>query len=283
LAAVTNLVEVPPSDTAHVEPASPERSSNYAGRGGAEIESKCPRCYGTGLEVVPRYNDPETGEPKGGARRCPCRSADPAKLFAAAQVPEEHSHCSFDNYRPEPGNGSQLKAFGYAYRFAKGYPVVERGLLLMGPCGVGKTHLMVAALRGLCGKGAQCLFKEFDPLLEEIKATYDAQTRGKGETETDLLAPLYDKDVLLLDELGTSRPTDWALDILGRIVNERYKRRKITLATTNCHDPERGPGWGFPPLADRVSARARSRLYRMCRTVVVEGEDYRKKFDEGDF
>jgi DNA replication protein DnaC len=281
LPTTTNLAEVRPSDTPQVESASSERPSNYAGRDVAAVESKCSRCFGTGLEVVPKYRDLETGREVGGARKCGCRAADPAKLFAAAEVPERHSHCSFTNYMPGPGNGSQLRAFNYAFRFAKEYPAVKRGLFLMGPCGVGKTHLMVAVLRRLCEKGVPCLFKEFDPLLKEIKATYDAQARGKGETETNLLAPVYDTEVLLLDELGTSRPTDWALDILGGIVAERYKRGRVTLATTNCHDE--GPGWGFPVLADRIGGRARSRLYEMCRTVVVDGEDYRKKFDERDF
>jgi DNA replication protein DnaC len=226
----------------------------------------CDRCFGTGLEVVPGK----------GARRCDCRTPDPAKLFTAAKVPERHVLNSFANYRPAPNNGSQLKAFNYAFRLASDFPSVERGLLFMGPCGVGKTHLMVATIRRLCEKGAACLFKDFGALLKEIQATYDAQRRGLGER--DVLAAVYDAEVLLLDELGAQRPTEWAVDILTLVISERYKKKKLTLATTNCADGE--PRWGFPTLEERIGARARSRLKEMCRTVVVEGEDYRDRFDE---
>jgi len=91
----------------------------------------CSRCYGTGMEVVPDK----------GARRCECRKQDDrAKLFEAAHIPCRYLGCSLANYCPAHGNGSQLQAFNYAFKLVDEYPAVDRGLLLMGTVGVGKTH-----------------------------------------------------------------------------------------------------------------------------------------------
>ena len=91
----------------------------------------CSLCFGTGMEVV-------AGK---GARRCCCRTQDTqTKLMDAACIPRRYSECSLSNYHPASNNGSQLRAFNYAYRLVHEYPAIDRGLLLMGPCGVGKLH-----------------------------------------------------------------------------------------------------------------------------------------------
>jgi DNA replication protein DnaC len=91
----------------------------------------CSFCFGTGMEVI-------AGK---GARRCRCRAREVlAKLLEAARIPRRYGECSLSNYQPANNNGSQLRAFNYAYRLVREYPSVDRGLLLMGPCGVGKLH-----------------------------------------------------------------------------------------------------------------------------------------------
>lgn len=93
--------------------------------------TSCSLCYGTGMEVV-------AGK---GARRCCCRTQGAqTKLLEAALIPRRYSECSLANYHLASNNGSQLRAFNYAYRFVHEYPAIDRGLLLMGPCGVGKLH-----------------------------------------------------------------------------------------------------------------------------------------------
>ena len=92
----------------------------------------CSFCFGSGMEVV-------SGK---GARRCRCRNEDrAARLLEAAHIPRRYSDCSLESYKPAKGNGSQLLAFNYAFRLVREYPVADRGLLLMGTCGVGKLHL----------------------------------------------------------------------------------------------------------------------------------------------
>jgi DNA replication protein DnaC len=225
----------------------------------------CSLCFGSGMEVVPGK----------GARRCGCRVENTqAKLLEAARIPRRYGECSLGNYQPATNNGSQLRAFNYAYRLAREYPAVDRGLLFMGPCGVGKTHLSVAILRELAGRGVSCLFYEFGSLLKEIQNSYNPISQT---SELAVLAPVIEADVLLLDELGATKPTDWVRDTMMQVINARYNDRRLTIFTTNYRDER--PQASEETLEDRTGVRLRSRLYEMCRTVVIEGEDYRRKLD----
>jgi DNA replication protein DnaC len=230
---------------------------------GRFVEEPCPFCFGTGMEVI-------TGK---GARRCRCRAGERrAKLIEAARIPPRYEHCSLANYRVAPGDGSQLRAFNYAFKLVDEYPAVERGLLFTGPGGTGKTHLSAAIMRGLIEKGVPCLFYEFGALLKEIQNTFDPVSQA---SELKVLAPVYETEVLVLDELGASKPTDWVRDTMMQIIGTRYNERRLTIFTTNHGDARRHPA--EETLEDRVGVRLRSRLYEMCKTVVVEGEDYRRR------
>jgi DNA replication protein DnaC len=231
----------------------------------AEQSDVCAFCYGTGMEVVPGK----------GARRCRCRTEDrKAKLMEAACIPRRYNECTLQSYKPVKGNGSQLLAFNYAFRLVREYPNIDRGLLFMGTCGVGKTHLSVAILRGLFEKGIPCLFYEFGALLKEIQNSYNTVSQT---SELKVLAPVFEAEVLVLDELGVSKPTDWVRDTMMQIINTRYNDKRLTIFTTNYLDrrcTERDE-----TLEDRIGVRLRSRLFEMCKTVQIEGEDYRKKLD----
>lgn len=230
-----------------------------------ESPSVCAFCYGTGMEVVPGK----------GARRCRCRTEDRrAKLMEAACIPRRYSECTLQSYKPAKGNGSQLLAFNYAFRLVREYPSVDRGLLFMGTCGVGKTHLSVAILRSLVEKGVSCLFYEFGTLLKEIQHSYNPASQT---SELKVLAPVFEAEVLVLDELGALRPTDWVRDTIMQIINARYNERKLSIFTTNYLDERRSPS--DETLTEKVGIRVRSRLYEMCSTIVIEGEDYRRKYD----
>ncbi len=232
-----------------------------------EPASVCSFCYGTGMEVVPGK----------GARRCRCRTAErQAKLFEAARIPCRYERCSFANYHPVSGNGTQLQAFNYAFKLVDEYPAIDRGLLFMGPVGTGKTHLSTATLRGLTEKGIPCLFYEFGALLKAIQNSYNPVSR---DSELKVLAPVYENEVLVLDELGAVNPTDWVRDTMMQIIGTRYNDRRLTIFTTNYLDVRRTPA--EETLEDRIGARLRSRLYEMCKTVIIEGEDFRRRFDAG--
>jgi DNA replication protein DnaC len=226
-------------------------------------DTVCDRCFGTGMEVV-------SGK---GAHRCACRLSDLRRRhFERARVPRRHEECSLSNYHPATDNVSQMFAFKQAYRLVREYPAIERGLLFEGPVGVGKTHLAVAILRGLVEKGASCLFWEYGSLLKEIQDSYNPLSRT---SEMSVLAPMYEAEVLVLDELGASKPTEWVLDTMSHIIGRRYNDKKLTIFTTNYTDERQSP-YG-ETLQDRIGARLRSRLYEMCRTVLINGEDYRRR------
>jgi DNA replication protein DnaC len=227
--------------------------------------STCQYCFGSGMEVV-------AGK---GARRCRCRTQNTqSRLLEAARIPRRYDECSLQNFYPVKGNGTQLRAFQYAWRLAREYPAVDRGLVFMGPVGVGKTHLSVAILRTLIEKGLNCLFYEFGSLLKEIQNSYNPISQT---SELKVLEPVFQAEVLVLDELGASKPTDWVRDTMMQIINTRYNDRRLTIFTTNYLDGRRAER--DETLEDRIGVRLRSRLYEMCKTIHIEGEDYRKKFD----
>lgn len=133
---------------------------------------------------------------------------------------------------------------------------------------------MAAILRGLVEKGVPCLFYEFGALLKEIQESYytHAQT-----SEMKVLEPVFEAEVLVLDELGVSKPTDWVRDTMMQVISARYNDKKLTIFTTNYSDLR--CSLAEETLEDRIGTRLRSRLYEMCKTVIIEGEDFRRRFD----
>jgi DNA replication protein DnaC len=228
----------------------------------AESTDVCEDCFGTGTKL----------DPVKGAIPCPCRKPDRFhKLIAAARIPRRYEKCSFGTFISTP-NTSQGRAVYHAHKFADEYPAVQRGLLFMGPAGVGKTHLVVSIIKLLVAKGVGCLFYEFGSLLKEIQDSYNPISKS---SELKVLAPVFQTEVLVLDELGASVPTEWVRDTMYQIINKRYNDNKVTIFTTNYLDERQAEKEQI--LEDRISTRLRSRLFEMCTNVVIEGEDYRRR------
>jgi DNA replication protein DnaC len=210
-----------------------------------------------------------------GARRCGCRKqSSHTTSVLRARVPRRYANCHFHNYKA--ASESQKTALKYSANLARDFPAVERGLLLMGPCGVGKTHLAVSILKSLTERGFSCLFYEFGSLLKAIQDSYNQVSKT---SELTVLAPVFDAEILVLDELGASKPTDWVKDTMAHIINTRYNDDKLTIFTTNY--PELRKSERDETLEDRIGVRLRSRLFEMCKTIEIEGEDYRRNFDQG--
>jgi DNA replication protein DnaC len=160
-----------------------------------------------------------------------------------------------------------------ARRFVREWPALDRGLLIVGPVGVGKTHLAVAVLAELVDTmSVRGVFCDFTDLLARIQATF---SRGSDESEDEILATYREAELLVLDELGARRPTDWARDVLYGLLNTRYNRKRITLLTTNYGDTPEKPGGETLEL--RVGTAVRSRLAEMCQMVPLTGPDYRRE------
>ncbi|HXC72277.1 MAG TPA: ATP-binding protein [Pyrinomonadaceae bacterium] len=194
-------------------------------------------------------------------------------MIVAARIPRRYDKCSFANFNCEPGT-SQEQALLQAHKLAREYPAVDRGLVFMGPAGVGKTHLAVSIIRDLTETGFASVFCEFGSLLKQIQDSYNPVSKS---SELKVLAPVFQADVLVLDELGATVPTDWVRDTMYQIINRRYNDNKLTIFTTNYLDERRSDKEQV--LEDRIGTRLRSRLYEMCKTVLIDGEDYRKRLD----
>jgi DNA replication protein DnaC len=221
----------------------------------------CPACGDTGWEIV---------EGKG-VRPCDCkRVGRPDLLEASARIPKRFTHCTLENF--EPLMPSLQRALMNTRKFIEEYPLVDVGLLYLGRCGVGKTHLAVAALQGLIKKGIPGIFYDFRDLLKEIQDSYNPNTHT---SELKILAPIFEAEVLVLDELGSSKPTEWVQETITHIINKRYNDKKITLFTSNYLDMPIGSAYD-ECLTERVGVRLRSRLHEMCRQVLMEGDDYRE-------
>lgn len=191
-------------------------------------------------------------------------SCIPAKYFIVNQV---------DTFIPHKHN-THKEALKYVRDFVDQYPH-KKGFILMGPAGLGKTHLAVGAISELTlEKGVRCIFKEFFDLLNELKKAY-----SEGTSESEVIRPLVDTEVLVIDELGKGRANEWELSVLDQLISNRYNTSKITILTTNYIDYDtnnRLHKESKEILEFRVGERIASRLYEMCRFIYLEGRDFRK-------
>jgi DNA replication protein DnaC len=248
----------------------------------------CPLCDGTGWKRVSQNGDRRV-------TRCDCRlKARAQSLLEAARIPKRYEHCELSSFTTDfPGAHPSLAMAHIAVsRFAQEYdPGDGTGLLLIGKIGTGKTHLGVGILKELIlTRGIGCLFYDYRELLKEIQNSYNASVQT---TELDVLRPVFDAEVLFLDELGAVKPSEWVWDTVSLILNTRYNNNRTTIITTNFEDqPAGGVNNSMSParaavreetLGDRIGERMRSRLHEMCRIIKLDGLDFRQKFRSANF
>ena len=239
----------------------------------------CPLCNDTGWKPLDETG-PSTGsgspraESRGGTRRvvrCDCWRDDISRQrLAEARIPTRYVHCTFANFTAY--NESLERSLAHARRVADEFPAGQKGLFLEGQPGVGKTHLTVAVLKQIIQTaGARGLFYDTRDLLRVIRSTYDPSIRT---TELDVLRPVMRAEVLVLDDLGAEKTSEWVEETMNLIVNTRYNERRLTIFTSNYPDipDDTDPN----ALLFRIGHRMRSRLHEMCEFVEMDGADYRE-------
>ena len=236
-------------------------------------DSECPDCRGSGWSLVLR----DGTEAVVSCHRCGAEDRLD-QLLRRASIPDRYISKDFRAYHPDPKFPTQLEALTSSIEFVETYPAVRRGLLFSGPCGVGKTHLAVAVIKNLVlEKQVSARFVDETELLRRLQYSYGPDS---PETEREVLRPLYSADLLVWDDLGAGRPTEWVAETIRTILNYRYTRRKQIVLTTNL--PLKSAARGYPEnlgreqnLAERIGAPLYSRIMEMCKVVDVRGHDAR--------
>src|SRR5271170_6596199 len=246
----------------------------------------CPICEDSGLFLTIQPDGERYAQP------CQCRlQRQAARLLKKASIPRRYEHCTLDSPYTGYSKGDQSLAAAYmtARGFVAGYPVTTegKGLLLTGNVGVGKTHLAVGILQALIlEKGVRGLFCDYRELLKRIQESYNPLV---ATTELEILAPVFEAEVLILDELGAQKPTDWVWDTVALILNTRYNDKRTTLITANYPDAPAALARSADrtireeTLGDRITERMRSRLAEMCVEVQMRGNDMRQSVKKASF
>jgi DNA replication protein DnaC len=225
--------------------------------------SACPLCDDTGWKPVDQNGVRRVA-------RCDCwRDTLGRQRLEEARIPKRYLHCTLANFTAY--NESLVRTVAHARRIADTFPQAQKGLFLEGQPGVGKTHLAVAVLKQVIQTaGARGLFYDTRDLLRVIRSTYDPSIRT---TEIEVLRPVMQAELLVLDDLGAEKTSEWVDETMNLIVNTRYNERRHTIFTSNYDDT---PDDQDPDcLKARIGFRIHSRLHEMCDFLEFDGADFR--------
>lgn len=150
------------------------------------------------------------------------------RKFAISKLGKRFQNSKFETFDWRPGTE---KALQYAKEFVENFDNNEgEGLLIWGVSGNGKSHLAAAISHALKAKEKTVVFQDVPELLERIRSTFN---RDSKETETVIMDAFLDCDLLVMDDIGAEKVTDWVLNVLFRIIDGRNRRMKPIVYTTN--------------------------------------------------
>src|SRR5215212_7612993 len=170
---------------------------------------------------------------------------------------------NFDHYISPAATRARIRVDEYLKNWEENREA-GRGLYYCGGVGTGKTHLAVGVMNELMArKRVPSLFVTVPEFLDNLRETYMIPGRDLDEW----MDTVKNADLLVLDDLGSERPTEWVRERIFVIVNHRYREALPTLFTSNI---------GPKDLASQLGERTASRIIAMCDWISLEGEDYRE-------
>jgi DNA replication protein DnaC len=206
--------------------------------------------------------------PENVARPCECRERRMARRRArgvASVIPRRYRDVSLEIARNDGVNPVVLKVVGdflgeIEARLEKG-----RGLWLAGNVGTGKTALAMLISKTALEAGRTVAIYSLPKLLARVRATYEKDLGG--DSYTQFFDRLISLDLLHIDDLGAEKRSDWVLEQLYSIVNERYEMERSMLVTTNLEQTA---------LEEQMGERTVSRLIEICGPpLYIDGDDLR--------
>lgn len=196
------------------------------------------------------------------------------KLFNASKMGKRFMTRTFDNFKVDQYNEKAFKAVrNYSENFRK-HADQGIGFMLSGPYGSGKTHLAAALAIDLMNKGIPVVFGTLISLLGKIRQTYS--TGWTQEDELEILETYSTVDLLIIDDLGKERASEWSLEKLFSIINSRYENNLPVVVTTN---------YSMDTLIEKLSVNQNSdvgesivsRMHEICRGIYLNDADHRKE------
>ncbi len=188
-----------------------------------------------------------------------------ANLFEGCAIGEANSAAGFESWVMRPGAEAAYKA---ALEYAGDLPgklKAGQGLIIVGPPGCGKSHLVSAAAQKAKEAGYSVLFERAPKLLMRLRAAYNSQSSA---FELEMIEALGRIDLLVIDDLGAEKRTDWSEQIIYTIIDERCSKGRSTMITTNLSLEE---------LEKKVGVRTMDRLIGSCRIVENCASSYRQE------
>ena len=139
-----------------------------------------------------------------------------------------------------------------------------KGLWLFGDVGTGKTSLAMLVSKAALDAGRSVAIYSLPRLLSDIKETYEDRSES---SYMQLFERVVGVDLLHIDDLGAEKRTDWVLEQLYSIINERWQEQRSIVVTTNLFDVDE--------LREQIGPRTVSRLHEMCDLIPIMGRDRR--------